>query len=156
MKTIIDSFDKEYSFLSNFFPCIIKFDGNDYPSVEHAYQAAKTKNKQEQFKIWQAATPGIAKRLGRKVTLREDWEEVKVDIIREFVHQKFQNETLRKLLLATEDATLVEGNYWNGYFWGVCNGVGQNWLGKILMKEREKIVAILKNNIGKMRAPGLD
>jgi ribA/ribD-fused uncharacterized protein len=139
MKTIIDSFDSKYAFLSNFFPCIIEFDGNDFPSVEHAFQAAKTRDKQEQFKIWQAATPGKAKREGRKVTLREDWEEIKRDYMKEFIHQKFQDEALRKMLLATGDAELIEGNYWNDTYWGVCNGVGQNWLGKILMEERRRI-----------------
>ena len=105
----INCFDGEYTFLSNFFPCVIKFDNNNYPSVEHAFQAAKTRDRKEQFKVWQA------------------------------VHQKFQNENLRKLLLATGDAELIEGNYWHDYYWGICNGVGQNWLGKILMEEREKI-----------------
>ena len=135
----IDKFENEYSFLSTFYPCTIIYDNNKYPSVEHAFQAAKTKNKQEQFKIWQAATPGIAKRLGRKVTLREDWEEVKVEVMREFIHQKFQDKTLKKLLLMTEDAELIEGNYWHDYFWGTCNGKGLNHLGKILMEERRRI-----------------
>lgn len=135
----INCFDGEYAFLSNFFPCVIKFDNNNYPTVEHAFQAAKTRDKKEQFKVWQADTPGKAKRIGRKVTLREDWEEVKRDFMRDFIHQKFQNENLRKLLLATGDAELIEGNYWHDYYWGICNGVGQNWLGKILMEEREKI-----------------
>lgn len=135
----INCFDGEYAFLSNFFPCVIKFDNNNYPTVEHAFQAAKTNDKKEQFKVWQADTPGEAKRIGRKVTLREDWEEVKRDFMRDFIHQKFKNENLRKLLLATGDAELIEGNYWHDYYWGVCNGIGLNWLGKILMEEREKI-----------------
>ena len=61
------------------------------------------------------------------------------DYMRNFIHQKFQDEALRRLLLATGNAELIESNYWNDTYWGVCNGIGQNWLGKILMEERERI-----------------
>ena len=50
-----------------------------------------------------------------------------------------QNEELKKKLIDTGDATLIEGNTWNDTFWGVCNGVGENNLGKILMKIREEL-----------------
>lgn len=135
----IDHFRGIYAFLSNFYPCTVEYDTNKYPSVEHAFQAAKTLNRQEQYKIWLAKTPNEAKKLGRQVTLRPDWEEVKIDVMRQLIHQKFQNRIFRLKLLATRNAELIEGNHWHDYFWGVCNGQGQNWLGKILMEEREKI-----------------
>jgi len=56
----------------------------------------------------------------------------------DLVRKKFENPLLRAMLLATEDAVLVEGNTWNDTFWGVCRGRGENWLGRILMQVREE------------------
>lgn len=78
LRGIISRFDNEYSFLSNFYPCGITFDNDVYPSVEHAFQAAKTNDKQEREKIRNAETPGKAKRLGRKVRLIDSWNEIRL------------------------------------------------------------------------------
>ena len=88
------------------------------------------------------ATPGDAKRLGSRAKLRPDWEEVKVQIMHNLVLQKFQQYNLRKLLLDTGDQYIQEGNNWGDRFWGVCNGVGENHLGKILMSVREHYAKI--------------
>jgi len=136
---MIDSFSDRYSFLSNFYPCRIEYEGIIYPSAEHAFQAAKTLNIQQRKQIADATTPGIAKRMGRKVILRNDWEDVKLGVMTEILRKKFQNRELANKLLTTGSQELVEGNYWHDYFWGVCNGKGQNHLGKILMKIRERI-----------------
>lgn len=139
MANIIDKFDGEHEFLSNFFIHTIIEDGIEFPTNEHAFQAAKTNDRQEKLKIAQARTPGVAKRAGRKVTLRPDWEEVKIGIMTELVWLKFQDPGLKQRLLATGDAELVEGNNWNDRFWGVCEGTGRNELGKILMQIRAEI-----------------
>lgn len=137
---VIDSFAGEYRFLSNFYPSPICVDGFVYPTVEHAFQAAKTFDKGEKQKIADARSPGRAKALGRKVRLRKDWESVKVGIMKQLVMQKFrEHPDLQELLLATEDAALIEGNTWNDRFWGVCNGHGKNHLGKALMWVRGQI-----------------
>lgn len=108
--------------------------------MEHAFQALKTNNIDEQEIIRLLPTPGQAKRMGRKVTLRSDWESVKESIMKELVREKFlQNNNLKTMLLQTEDAFLEETNNWNDVVWGVCNGRGQNKLGKILMKIREEL-----------------
>ena len=78
----ITSFDGNYAWLSNFYPCFVTFEGIIYKSVEHAYQAAKTLNIYEREEIWAAKNPGRAKRLGQKAALRSDWDDVKVDIMR--------------------------------------------------------------------------
>lgn len=133
---MIDSFRKEYRFLSNFFPAVVWLDRKHYVTVEHAYQASKTLNKEERRAISACNTPGQAKRLGRRVTLREDWNEVKLSVMSDLVAQKFEDPTLRKLLLATGKELLIEGNTWNDTYWGMCRGVGANHLGKILMEVR--------------------
>lgn len=134
---MIDRFDGEFEFLSNFFPCEVAQDGILYPTVEHAFQAAKTLDNFDKMQIAIADTPGKAKRLGRKVVLRSDWEEVKLAVMEDYLREKFcAGSELREKLLATGDEELVEGNWWNDTFWGVCNGVGQNNLGKLLMKLR--------------------
>lgn len=138
MKTI-DSFSGEYRFLSNFYPCQVEVAGIVYPTLEHAFQAMKTENSTEREVVRAAKTPGQAKALGRKVTLVPNWDAIKVGVMRGLLRQKFADKVLRAELLAIEDALLVEGNYWQDFFWGVCRGRGENWLGKLLMEIREEI-----------------
>lgn len=133
----IDFFDGEYAFLSNFYDSEIYHDGIKYPTVEHAFQAAKTMNLNERIKIAEMKTPGQAKRAGRRVALRSDWEKVKFQVMKELVLQKFINPELREKLIKTDGNELIEGNTWNDTCWGVCKGVGENNLGKILMEVRE-------------------
>lgn len=137
----IDRFTKEsgYDFLSNFYRSTISFEGKLYPTVEHAYQAAKSLDHDVREFIRLSKTPADAKRLGQGVLVRPDWNEVKVDIMRKLVREKFENPFLRPLLLSTGDAELILNNNWNDKFWGICRGVGENWLGKILCEERERI-----------------
>ena len=107
--------------------------------LEAAFQAQKEsceKDKEQYTRM----NPAQAKLVGRNCNLREDWEEIKEQTMYEIVKAKFtQNEALARLLLATGDAYLEEGNWWHDTTWGVCNGVGQNKLGKILMRVREEL-----------------
>jgi len=136
----IKDFSKEYSFLSNFYPSEVEIDGMKYPTVEHAYQAAKTFNSTEREMILKQETPGKAKRAGKKVHIRLDWEGIKISIMYYLVRQKFKNDVeLKNKLMNTENEKLVEGNTWGDTFWGVCRGVGENHLGKVLMKIRGEI-----------------
>jgi len=134
----INSFNGKYRFLSNFQAAKVKLDGVTYDSVEHAYQAAKTLDKDERKKF-QGITAGESKRLGRSIVLRKDWESVKINIMRDLLKQKFSEHTLKTDLLDTGDAVLIEGNNWNDTFWGVCRGVGHNWLGRLLMELRDEL-----------------
>ena len=141
---MIDKFDGEYAFLSNFYPSPIpvQFDEDiiiNAPTVEHLFQYMKTQSDEEGIAILQAQTPGQAKRLGRKCHLRKDWEEIKDEVMYRSLKYKFEIPELRELLLATDNEELIEGNYWNDTYWGICNGIGQNKLGKLLMKVREEI-----------------
>jgi len=138
--TIINSFRNKYRFLSNFWPTEIVFEGIVYPSVEHAYQAAKTLHTEQRLQIKYAKTPGEAKRRGKKITIRDNWDFIKWNVMLTLVRLKFHNNAiLKQALLDTGDAEMVEGNTWGDVFWGVCNGKGENHLGKILMKVREEI-----------------
>ena len=138
----IDRFVGDYEFLSNFYPCKIYYEGLEYPSVEHAYQAAKTTDKIKRIDfLCQARSPAAAQRLGKKLPLRSDWEIVKIGIMEQLVEQKFiEIPDLKELLMETAPAELIEGNNWGDRFWGKCNGSGKNWLGNILMDVRKKIL----------------
>lgn len=136
---IICHFDGEHRFLSNFYPGVVKLDGIEYPTVEHAYQAAKTDDRFVRARINELQYPGAAKKFGRTIRLRHDWDTVKIDIMTDLVSQKFSVEPLRSMLLATGDALLIEGNKWGDVFWGVCNGEGENHLGRIIMQVRTAI-----------------
>lgn len=133
---IIDNFTGKYRFLSNFSPSVITIDGWSWPTVEHVYQGYKTKNPLQREEIRLVATPGQAKRLGKNVTLRSNWDDLKVPIMAALCEMKFEIPELRVKLMATGTAELIEGNTWGDTFWGVCNGKGQNMLGKILMEIR--------------------
>ena len=134
----INSFSKENRFLSNFHFSPVLYDGYNYLTVEHAYQAAKTIDQIERYQIQTTPKAAEAKFFGQKVTLRDDWECVKIAVMSELVLQKFAAwPKLRKKLLATGNAELIEGNHWGDTFWGVCKGKGHNNLGKILMDVRD-------------------
>jgi ribA/ribD-fused uncharacterized protein len=136
---MIDKFSGDNRFLSNFQPCKVEFEELEYGSVEHAYQAAKCITQKER-KQFLGITAKEAKALGKKVKLREDWEQVKIDVMRSLLEQKFKSgSVLAGHLILTGNQELVEGNWWGDTFWGVCNGKGENWLGKLLM-ERRKIL----------------
>ena len=139
--TSITEFKGEYRFLSNFYPATVDYEGIRFPTVEHAFQAAKTLDKGERRRISKLGSAGEAKRAGRKVTLRRDWEKRKIEIMSDLVYQKFSNHSeLREKLLDTGNAKLVEGNNWHDTFWGVdvVSG-GENHLGKILMEVRAQL-----------------
>lgn len=135
----IDKFDGEFSFLSNFYPTPIEMDGIVYPSLEHAFQAAKSDDQEYREYVSKLTSPGKAKRAGREVRLRENWDIIKKEVMLQLLMKKFSNPDLCLKLLATGDSVLIEGNWWKDTFWGVCNGVGENHLGKLLMHVRSEI-----------------
>lgn len=140
---MIKEFRGEFGFLSNFWPCSVTVWGFKFPSAEHAYQAAKAKEPSVREQFLQG-TPGQAKRLGRKIQVRSDWEQIKLEAMKEVVKAKFlQNPSLKRNLLATGTQELVEGNRWHDGFWGTCLcgkcPQGQNQLGQILMEVRSAL-----------------
>jgi ribA/ribD-fused uncharacterized protein len=140
---MINGFTGRYSFLSNFYIYPLKWRDIILPSAEHAYQSEKTTDLIERETIYHAATPAQAKRLGGKKHLKHlvpDWDNIKDGIMLQVLRTKFQDPDLKRYLLNTEaEGTLVEWNWWNDTYWGVCNGVGKNKLGKLLMQVREEI-----------------
>ena len=135
----IEKFRGDYFFLSNFYPVEISMGGQVYPTLEHAYQASKTFDIDERMTVQYTPTPGKAKRMSSDLTVRKDWDSVKVSIMRHLLEQKFSKPQLRKMLLETGNKKIVEGNTWGDTFWGICKGKGENVLGKLLMEIREEI-----------------
>jgi|TARA_Y100000310_G_scaffold263231_2_gene273305 hypothetical protein len=143
---MITEFQGKYRFLSNFWPAtVIGPSSIVYPTVEHAYQAAKTEDERQHWRIMHMNTPGMAKRAGRRLVMRSDWDEVKYDIMYELVKQKFfNNDELANSLMDTQDVPIIEGNMWHDNYWGSChcsrhNGGGQNKMGGILMLVRGEL-----------------
>lgn len=141
-------FVDEYAFLSNFYPVVIIFEGVRYSTLEHAFVASKTLDKQFRKKIAKlpAKDAGLAKSMGGKCKLRPGWDEIKIRMMKDFLTQKFNQEPFRTQLLDTGDQELVEGNYWHDNFWGdcICEKCdefipGENHLGKLLTEIREKL-----------------
>jgi ribA/ribD-fused uncharacterized protein len=147
---MIDKFEGRFHFLSNFYLCKVEHQGIVYPSVEHFYVAMKSNDEQlvdgkyyttGDLREFVATIPTATevKRFGRKLKLRKDWDTKKIEVMNFGVREKFKNELLKKLLLETGNEELIEGNWWNDKFWGVCDGKGENHLGKILMEVRREL-----------------
>jgi len=143
---VISKFNGINRFLSNFHPSNIESSYGIFPSAEHLFQSAKTNDTRDKERIRLAYSPGRAKRMGRNVLLRSDWEEIKFSVMERVVMMKFtQNEDLAIALLETGYCSLVEGNKWHDNEWGNCTCrkclhiTGRNILGKILMQVRENL-----------------
>lgn len=163
---MISSFHGEHRFLSNFWPCPVELpwlDGIIFPTAEHAFQACKSEELGDVMLVLAAPTPGEAKRTGRRITIRPDWDQIRKRIMMEVLLAKFGGSTeLAAALVATGDHHLVEGNNWGDKFWGALLvtsdrhmpinpqvGVnlwvpaagsmlaGENWLGRLLMMTRD-------------------
>ena len=133
---MIDSFQGENRWLSNFWDVDVELEGMVFKSVEHAYMAAKTTDMEIRKKIQNMPDAGAVKRFCKTIKLREDWEDIKINVMRSLLIQKFNHPLLKMKLLNTGDCQIIEGNTWGDTFWGVCRGVGQNNLGKLIMEIR--------------------
>ena len=149
MPKIISKFFGEYAFLSNFSDHPVTMQGpfptlepTVFPTAEHAYQAAKATTREDFEKVVSAPTPGVAKKIGRRIKVRGGWEDVKISVMAAVVEAKFAaGSQLATQLLETGSATLVEGNEWGDDFWGAYKGRGVNMLGVILMDRRSELLA---------------
>lgn len=147
---MINEFKGQYRFLSNFYMSPVVFEGDIYPSSEHAYMAAKSLDSGERRYIASLPTPKDAKQAGRKIILRPGWEGLKYSVMLTILLDKFtRHEALKNALIATGDQTLVEGNWWGDKIWGVClkTNQGQNLLGKCLMEVREMIRPVQEKRV---------
>ncbi len=138
----IDRFMNEFHWMSNFSFHEVDYAGRTWRTAEHAYQAMKTLDENQRENMAEIDLPGDAKRYGRAVTMRVDWDDVKLDVMDDIVRSKFrQHPDLQAKLAVTADIPIEEGNTWQDTFWGVCafTGEGENHLGKILMRIRDDI-----------------
>lgn len=135
----INEFQGKYRFLSNFWPARVHYEGKVYASVEAAYQAAKCSDPKDRVQFQNLSDPFQAKKLGKKVALRRDWDGIKLSLMETLLREKFSIPELAQLLLDTGDALLEEGNTWGDTYWGICRGQGKNHLGKLLMKIRDEL-----------------
>ena len=138
---MIREFKGRYLFLSNFYNNPVLYNGLVYENAEAAFHASKCIKLEDRFKFANL-NPSEAKKLGRMIELRDDWEEVKDQIMYEIIKNKFRDCRLRQMLVDTGNEELQEGNWWYDTYWGVDihTGKGLNKLGKILMKVREEIL----------------
>lgn len=137
----INNFRNEYFFLSNFYNCPVEIEDIRFLNAEAAFQAMKCEEKSDR-EMFRNLSASEAKRLGRRVNLRPNWNLLRMKYMKEIILDKFsRNPELKDKLLATGETELIEGNTWNDKFWGVdlYTGVGENHLGKILMEVRKEI-----------------
>jgi len=127
-----------YGFLSNFYTSPITVDGLTFSCVEAAFQASKTLSPDIR-KQFVGLDGSAAKRLGRRVLLRPDWEVIKLEVMKNLLRKKFSDPKFAAQLVAVTEP-IVEENYWSDTFWGVCNGRGLNWLGQLLTQVRQEII----------------
>ena len=133
----ICGFQKEYQFLSNFWSCPVELWGIKFLSSEQAYVYSKSEDEHFRRQVLAEVRPGKIKQLGSLVELRPNWDDIKRDIMKEILFAKFrQNPELKRKLLETGMRYLEETNWWHDTYWGVCNGIGDNNLGQLLMLVR--------------------
>jgi ribA/ribD-fused uncharacterized protein len=144
MARTITDFRNDYFYLSNFYPC-----GALPPTLEHWFQAAKTHDPAQQQRVMTAKSAGDAKRLGKLVTLRPDWDRVKTSVMRDLLARKFPaGSDLARLLVATKGYYLIEGNTHHDKVWGAVWDTrntcwyGENRLGLLLMERRALLVGV--------------
>jgi len=136
---MIKGFQGEYRFLSNFFGCLVEYGGRRFLNSEAAYQSAKCENDQD-IAQFETMTALDAKKQGAQVGIKENWDDIKDQVMYNIVLAKFnQNKGLRERLLQTGDVYLEETNTWGDRYWGVCDGEGLNKLGHVLMRVREEL-----------------
>lgn len=136
----ITAFTGEYAWLSNFYPVEITYNGETYPTLEHAYQAAKFREPVVRDKIRRAPTPGAAKQQARLWPITTPkWHVARLEVMADLLAQKFKRPDLAMQLVGTGDAELIEGNWWRDTYWGVHNGKGENYLGRLLMEQRKRL-----------------
>lgn len=137
----IKSFRGPHFFLSNFYPCNVEIDGKIYPTTEHYYQSMKSTIADVQDAIASAPDAKTAKKLGRNIVIRPDWEQVKDEVMLKALHAKFSVPELSEHLLGTGFANIEESNSWNDLYWGIDSdtGKGKNKLGKMLMMIRDEL-----------------
>ena len=141
---VINDFHGAYFFLSNFYEKPFYYNGREWKTVEHAFQAMKCLNSADMDRVHAADKPGDAKRIGRKVALIPDWDNKRNEVMKQALLMKFlQNDDLLIGLQGTGNIKLVEGNTWHDNYWGDCscdkctNKPGVNMLGQLLMEIRE-------------------
>lgn len=140
MTICFNSKTRETAFLSNFYAALVEYEGLRYPSVEHAYQAAKTLDPESRLAIAQAPSAVEARRLGKRARLRADWDSIKVGVMRELLEVKFRDPDLRARLFATQGASLSHKAPWDAYWGDGPDGRGQDLLGTLLMELRDHLV----------------
>ncbi len=143
---MIERFEGEYKWLSNFYPCDIEIGRKIYPTVEHAYMSAKCNDKDWKRTCQDnSISPGKLKKLSSKIKVVDNWNEIKLNIMKEFLIQKFNKEPFKTLLIQTGDAHIQEGNTWKDKFWGfdIESNEGENHLGKLIMEIRERLLMTL-------------
>lgn len=139
-KPLANNFRGEWAFLSCMAPAVVQFDGTAYPSVEHAYHAAKTEDEVERFEISRMRNPDDVKRYAHSMVPGGNWEERRVHVMLRLLRSKFfHNRHHGDKLLATGQQWLEEKNEYGDTFWGTHNGQGENTLGKLLMIVRGEI-----------------
>jgi ribA/ribD-fused uncharacterized protein len=134
----IESFSGEYRWLSNFLAAPVELDGIVYPTVEHAYQAAKCDDPVYRQWVLKCSTPFQAKHAGRAAARRApEWRDRSIQVMFDLLVQKFTQPEFRELLLATDHREIIEGNTWGDAFWGVDRRLGgENVLGRLIMEIR--------------------
>lgn len=135
--TNIESFRGPFAFLSTFAATPINYGGAIYASAQHLLSALMTTDKSMREKIRQAPGPAEAMKLAKSFVPRPDWEKIKLDVMREVMKRKFQLPDLRAKLITTKGRELINANTYHDTFWGVCNGEGENWLGRIIQEVRD-------------------
>lgn len=138
--------EKPYGVLSNLYKRAIAFEGEVFPTAEHAYQAGKARKPEVRQWLLNAPTPALVAMAAHNLytwDIVPNWSQIKFDRMLEVLRAKFtQHEDLRRILISTGSARLVESGRVDNAVnrtWGEVNGRGLNKLGLLLMQVRDEL-----------------
>jgi ribA/ribD-fused uncharacterized protein len=140
---MIERMNGKYYLLSNFYPCPIEYEGLVYRSNEAAYQASKSTDPEVRESFTRVKNGGEARTAGQTIYLRQNWDQIKYEIMKDINRIKYSEPEMKGFLLGTGDQYIQEGNNHQDFYYGCClidgKWVGENNLGKILMEIREEL-----------------
>jgi ribA/ribD-fused uncharacterized protein len=142
--------ERPYGAFSNLYRRPIQFEGDIFPTAEHAYQAGKARKRAVREWLMAAPSPALLAMAAHGLyywDITPDWATIKFDRMRAVLRAKFtQHEDLRRLLVSTRNARLVESATTDNAvnrLWGEVNGRGENMLGKLLIEIRTELASTI-------------
>ncbi|XHH29708.1 NADAR family protein [Xanthomonas euroxanthea] len=152
--------ERPYGVFSNLYRRELVFEGELYPTAEHAYQAGKARKPAVKAWLMSAPSPALLAMAAHGLyywDIAPGWSTTKFNRMKQVLLAKFTtSDDLRELLLSTGDRRLVEAATTDtpvNRLWGEVNGNGKNMLGVLLMEVRQELREVVQKSAVRRKTP---